>query len=337
MTTVYSPVALSALSIGPLTIADPVLLAPMAGVTDRPFRRLAKRYGAGLVYSEMMASGQVVKAHALTLKRGAAHEDEGPLAVQIAGRDPEIMAEAARVAEGIGAALVDINMGCPAKKVVGGLAGSGLMRDETLAARIMAAVKAAVSVPVTVKMRLGWDDSCRNAATLARVAEQEGLSMVTVHGRTREQLYSGQADWTAIRAVREAIRLPLVVNGDITSAAAARAALAESGANAVMIGRGAFGRPWVPGQIAAELAGRPAREPDLAERCDLLLEHYDSLLSHHGIGPGVRIARKHVAWAVHGIEGAAAFRELFNRLDDATACRVAIADFFAPHRHKEAA
>lgn len=317
------------LLIGDMAVADPVLLAPMAGVTDRPFRRLAKRFGAGLVYSEMLASGQVVKAHALTLKRGSASGDEGPLAVQIAGRDPSIMAEAARIAEGVGAALIDINMGCPAKKVVGGLAGSGLMRDETLAAQIMESVKAAVSVPVTVKMRLGWDEGCRNAPTLARIAEESGLAMITVHGRTRAQLYSGVADWSAIRLVREAIRLPLVVNGDIRTLADARTALAVTGANAVMIGRAAFGRPWVPGQIAAGLAGRTFVEPSIAERCNLLLEHYESLLEHHGAHMGVRIARKHVAWAAHGLVDATTFRDHFNRMEDPTEARTAITAFFA--------
>ncbi len=320
---------LSPLAIGSLRIADPVLLAPMAGVTDRPFRRLARRFGAGLVYSEMMASGQVVKSLAMTLKRGSDGDDEGPLAVQIAGRDPVVMAEAAKIAEGIGAALIDINMGCPAKKVVGGLAGSGLMRDETLAGQIMAAVKAAVSVPVTVKMRLGWDDTCRNAATLARVAEDCGLALVTVHGRTRQQLYSGQADWRAIAAVRAAIRLPLVVNGDIGSVAEARAALAITGANAVMIGRAAFGRPWLVGQVAAGLAGRPFAEPTVAQRLDILREHYEGLLSHYGREMGVRVARKHVAWAVQGLYDATSFRERFNRLDSAAEAMAALTTFFA--------
>jgi tRNA-dihydrouridine synthase B len=301
----------------------------MSGVTDQPFRRLVKRHGAGLVYSEMIASSQMVRAHRETLRMSTPCEDEFPMAVQLAGTEPEMMAEAARINVDRGAALIDINMGCPVKKVVKGYAGSALMRDEPLAGRIMEAVAKAVSVPVTVKMRLGWDQDNLSAPSLARIAEQSGMALVTVHGRTRCQMYTGQADWRAIRAVRDAISVPLVVNGDIDGIDSAAEALSQSGADGVMIGRAVQGRPWLLGQVAAFLTrGERLPDPSLDQRRALVIEHYDALLEHYGTYKGLRVARKHVAWSVHGLSGANAFHETFNAINEPDQARQAIEAFF---------
>lgn len=270
------------------------MLAPLSGITDGAFRRIAARFGAGLVVSEMVASDEFVEgsAEARLRAEGAGVE---PHVVQIAGCDPAWMAKAARLAESIGAQVIDINMGCPAKRVTGGQAGSALMRDLDLAARLIGATVAAVPLPVTVKMRLGWDESSLNAAVLARRAEALGARAVTVHGRTRRQFYNGSADWAAIAAVAEAVRIPVIANGDIASTADARRCLGLSGARAVMIGRAALGRPWLVGRIAAELAGRVWSEPSAAVKTDVAVEHYDGLLSLYGRQIGVRHARKHLA------------------------------------------
>ncbi|MEH3143918.1 MAG: tRNA dihydrouridine synthase DusB [Methylobacterium frigidaeris] len=277
-----------------------VLLAPLSGVTDLHLRRIARRLGATAVVSEMVAAEDLVRGDAESRLRA---EGEGvlPHVVQLAGCDPGWMAEGARLAEANGADVIDVNMGCPAKTVTGGQAGSALMRDLDHAERLLAAVRAAVRVPVTVKMRLGWDHAALNAPDLARRAERLGYAAVTVHGRTRQQFYTGRADWAAIRAVVAAVAVPVVANGDVGSLDEARACLAASGAAAVMIGRAAVGRPWLVGAVAAGLAGRPAPVLSPEERAAVAAEHYQGLLALYGPRMGVRHARKHLAaYADHG-------------------------------------
>ncbi|MDE2578431.1 MAG: tRNA dihydrouridine synthase DusB [Hyphomicrobiales bacterium] len=279
---------------GPFKLASCAVLAPMAGITDPGMRRLAMRFGAGIAVAEMAGARFLIEA-----ERGAMQRMQRvgfPHVVQIAGRDPDALAQAARIAEDAGADAIDINMGCPAQRVVGGgMAGAALMTEPALAAELVRAVVAAVSRPVSVKMRLGWDDSLRNAPEIARIAEGEGAAWLTVHGRTRQQFYKGSADWAAIRAVREAVQLPLIANGDCSSAADARAMLAQSGADAVMIGRAAVGRPWLVGEIGAALEGRAAPVLSPHDKFVAARAHYETLLDLFGVAQGVRHARKHLA------------------------------------------
>ncbi|AQQ06651.1 tRNA dihydrouridine synthase DusB [Roseibium algicola] len=284
------------LTIGRYQLANPAVLAPMSGVTDLPFRRLAARYGAGMVVSEMVASESFVKGDAETQMRAEA-QDKGLHVVQLAGREARWMGEAAKVISGLGADVIDINMGCPAKKVTSGYSGSALMRDLDHALTLVDATVAAVDVPVTLKMRLGWDDKNLNAPELARRAEAAGVQLITVHGRTRCQFYKGKADWRAIAAVKDAISVPLIANGDCKSAEDALRMLELSGADGVMIGRGAYGRPWLPGHIGHFLAsGEQLDAPTGTELAELVAEHYEAILSHYGERQGVRIARKHLGW-----------------------------------------
>jgi nifR3 family TIM-barrel protein len=305
------------LQIGDIKLETPVFLAPLSGVTDLPFRRLARRLGADLVITEMVASEELVRDHPEALRRAAGETEAEPLIIQLAGREERWMAEGARAAEDLGAKVIDINMGCPARKVTSGWSGSALMRDLDHAQRLIAATVGATSRPVTLKMRLGWDGTTMNAPELARRAQELGVQMVTVHARTRCQFYNGAADWAAVRAVRDAVTIPLIVNGDIRSASDARRALELSGADGVMIGRGAYGRPWAPAAVKrALIAGGEAAAPELGARIDIIAEHYEAMLSYHGAHHGVRIARKHLGWYAQGLPGGEALRARLVRLDD---------------------
>jgi tRNA-dihydrouridine synthase B len=329
---------LKPISIGPVRIEAPVILAPMTGVTDLPFRRVVKRFGAGLTVSEMIASQAMIRETRQSLQKALWDPSEQPVSLQLAGCEPEVMAEAAKLNEDRGAAIIDINMGCPVRKVVNGWAGSALMRDLKTAAAIIEATVKAVKVPVTLKTRMGWDHDSLNAPELARIAEDLGVKMITIHGRTRCQLYKGEANWAFVRKVKEAVSVPVIVNGDINSVEDSKEALRQSGADGVMIGRGAYGRPWLLAQAMAELVdGATWTDPSLDEQLETMLGQYDEMLTLYGTHTGVNLARKHVGWYTKGLPGSAELRNRVNQQDDPAVVVAMLREFYTPWLTRAAA
>jgi tRNA-dihydrouridine synthase B len=305
----------SSFNLNTLEFNTPVFLAPMSGVSDWPFRTIVKKLGAQLVFSEMLASRELLEKKTESLRLSQNYNDEFPIAVQLAGCDPEIMAQAAKINEDRGASIIDINFGCPVKKIVKKYAGSALMKDINLATEIMRATVKAVSIPVTVKMRLGWDEDNINAPLLAQIAQECGIQMITVHGRTRNQFYKGKANWDLIRNVKKAVSLPLIVNGDISSPADALTALKKSNADGVMIGRGTYGNPWLIKKTQSLLENTDYSEPTSCEKLKTILEHYDLILSYYGKKKGVAIGRKHLGWYSQSSSNSKSYRQLINEQD----------------------
>jgi tRNA-dihydrouridine synthase B len=324
--------------IGSIELKNNLIVAPMAGVTDRPFRILCKKLGAGMAVSEMVASNSLLWGSEKTIRRGNHEGEVEPRVVQIAGADPAMMAEAARYNADKGADIIDINMGCPAKKICNVFAGSALLQDEPLVARIVDAVVRAVDIPVTLKIRTGWNKDNRNALSIARIAEEHGIKALAMHGRTRACMYHGEAEYDTIRAVKQSVSIPVVANGDITTPEKARYVLEYTGADAVMIGRAAQGRPWIFREIAHFLAtGEHLPPPEVTEIREVLVGHMHDLYSFYGTERGVRVARKHISWYTKGLKNSAVFRARMNTLEGAEVQLAAVAEFFDGLRAHSAA
>lgn len=317
------------IKIGNLELEGNVLLAPMCKVTDMPFRKIVKRYGASLVTSEMIASQAMVREAKKTMRMALKSQEEHPMAIQLAGYEPEVVSEAAKIAEDLGASIIDLNMSCPVKKIVNAFSGSALMKDELRASKIMEAAVKAVSVPVTLKMRKGWNEENLNAPNFARIAEENGIQMITIHGRTRAQLFNGKADWPFISKVKDVVKIPVIGNGDVVSLEDAENLLKIAGTDGVMIGRGTYGRPWFIGQVMAYLKnGEIKPDPSIEEQKELVLEHFEAMLEFYGIQGGVHIARKHLGWYSKNMHGAGEFRVKINTTENVEEIRETISRFY---------